>query len=260
MKYFISSDIHSFYTPYIEALNKAGFDINNPNHVLVICGDLFDRGTETIKLYNFIRDLPKDRRVLIRGNHEYLLSNVYDRKYLKEYDWNNGTGRTVCDFYKASVEKDKGTFDLTRMSDGIFNTILKECVNWIRYSNEWVNYFEVGKYVCVHSFIPTINSQYISQWRDITTEYMWECATWVNPGEEYKKGLFDNEVKNGKVLVCGHFHASIVATQVTKRNHTSNKAFTDNRGIIALDTCTARTKKVNVMVYDDYDKSVKFVC
>lgn len=122
-----------------------------------------------------------------------------------------------------------------------------------------VNYFEVGKYVCVHSFIPTINSQYISQWRDITKEYMWECATWVNPGEEYKKGLFDNEIKNGKVLVCGHFHASLVATQVTKRNHTSNKVFTDKRGIIALDSCTALTSKVNVLVLNEQGEIIK-VC
>ena len=28
-KYFVASDIHSFYTPFIKELNKTGFDLNN---------------------------------------------------------------------------------------------------------------------------------------------------------------------------------------------------------------------------------------
>lgn len=42
-KYFVASDIHSFYTPFIKELNKTGFDLNNEEHILIICGDLFDK-------------------------------------------------------------------------------------------------------------------------------------------------------------------------------------------------------------------------
>ena len=66
-KYFVGSDIHSFYTPFIKELNKKGFDLNNEEHILIICGDLFDRGSESLKLYEFIKSLPKERRILIRG-------------------------------------------------------------------------------------------------------------------------------------------------------------------------------------------------
>ena len=55
----MASDIHSFYTPFIKELNKTGFDLNNEEHILIICGDLFDRGSESLKLYEFIKSLPK---------------------------------------------------------------------------------------------------------------------------------------------------------------------------------------------------------
>lgn len=66
-KYFVASDIHSFYTPFVKELNKTSFDLNNEEHILIICGDLFDRGSESLKLYEFIKSLPKERRILIRG-------------------------------------------------------------------------------------------------------------------------------------------------------------------------------------------------
>ena len=65
-KYFVASDIHSFYTPFIKESNKSVF-FSNEEHILIICGDLFDRGSESLKLYEFIKSLPKERRILIRG-------------------------------------------------------------------------------------------------------------------------------------------------------------------------------------------------
>ncbi len=66
-KYFITSDTHSFYNELIEELNNKGFDVNNKDHIIIMCGDLFDRGSESLKLYEFIKSLPKERRILIRG-------------------------------------------------------------------------------------------------------------------------------------------------------------------------------------------------
>ena len=48
IKYFCSSDVHSFYTEWMLALASKGFDINNPEHKIIVCGDLFDRGDEVI--------------------------------------------------------------------------------------------------------------------------------------------------------------------------------------------------------------------
>ena len=65
-KYFVVSDIHSFYKPFINELTRKDFDACNNEHVLILCGDLFDRGSESLKLYEFIKT-PKERRILIRG-------------------------------------------------------------------------------------------------------------------------------------------------------------------------------------------------
>ena len=96
-KYFVASDIHSFYTPFIKELNKTGFDLNNEEHILIICGDLFDRGSESLKLYEFIKSLPKERRILIRGNHEYLFIDSLSKEIPDYYDHTNGTVRTLND-------------------------------------------------------------------------------------------------------------------------------------------------------------------
>lgn len=51
MKYFVISDIHIFYTEMMTSLISNGFDIQNPDHKVIICGDPFDRGCETIKMF-----------------------------------------------------------------------------------------------------------------------------------------------------------------------------------------------------------------
>ena len=65
-KYFIVSDTHSFYTPLKESLDKVGFDINTPDHIFILCGDLFDRGSESLEIYEFVKSIPKERRILIK--------------------------------------------------------------------------------------------------------------------------------------------------------------------------------------------------
>lgn len=39
-KYFVVSDVHSYYKELMKALNENGFDKDNPSHVFVSCGDL----------------------------------------------------------------------------------------------------------------------------------------------------------------------------------------------------------------------------
>ena len=53
MKYFIVSDIHSFYTELKSALRLARFNIKNKNHTLIVVGDIFDRGSETVEVFKF---------------------------------------------------------------------------------------------------------------------------------------------------------------------------------------------------------------
>ena len=54
MKYFVFSDVHGFYDLLIGKLNSEGFDINNPNHMLISLGDNFDRGPQNYLVYSFL--------------------------------------------------------------------------------------------------------------------------------------------------------------------------------------------------------------
>lgn len=77
MRYYVTADVHGFYTPLITALTKAGFFADSALHKLVILGDLFDRGKEALKLQAFLSELlDQDKVILIRGNHEDLFEEL----------------------------------------------------------------------------------------------------------------------------------------------------------------------------------------
>lgn len=207
MEYFVISDIHSFYDEMIECLNKKGYDKDNPNHILIVCGDIWDRGTQPLEVYNFLRSIPKERRVLIRGNHEFLLNDLVKRGFPESHDKHNGTYDTLLqisgemseiDFRRYMFEEyyskapkldfiydenhniisyseeyqkfsDKVDAEIAERNNRIFNNQkLKEILNWIN-SNEWVNYYETKDYIFVHSWIPV--KKYIDWEKSLAAGY-----------------------------------------------------------------------------------------
>ena len=92
-KFFVTSDIHSYYTELITALNNAGFDANNEDHYLVVCGDYFDRGTQSKEMYEYLMSL--ERKVLVKGNHDDMMVDMLRRGYPKSHDQHNGTKDTL---------------------------------------------------------------------------------------------------------------------------------------------------------------------
>ena len=71
MRYYITADIHGFYTEFHKALDEAGY-FNDPEpHKLIILGDLFDRGQEAVEMQHFILSiLEQDAAILVRGKYE----------------------------------------------------------------------------------------------------------------------------------------------------------------------------------------------
>ena len=67
--YFIVSDIHSFAAELRTALKTAGFNKRNKDHTLIVCGDIFDRGPDTLSVYKVLTSMTKNRCILINGNH-----------------------------------------------------------------------------------------------------------------------------------------------------------------------------------------------
>ena len=120
-KIFVVSDVHGHYTLLKEALDSVGFEKENPNHLLVCCGDYFDRGRENLEVLRFFERLKY--KVLLRGNHEDLLLKLLQTGKVLPHNYINGTFTTLEDFFgKYSVNPVDDTIDFsgkTRMVDRI---------------------------------------------------------------------------------------------------------------------------------------------
>ena len=274
--YFVCSDIHGFYKSFTACLLEAGFSVENDEHILIVLGDIFDRGKEPWKIYKFLTSLPKERLVLVKGNHEYLLLELIERKFPFSNDISNGTYQTLISLHKdpkivqrAFIKENINIMDKNVLFERSFNLLKKEetklydnkkineIASWLN-SGAWQNYYELGKYIFVHSFIPLKDGEYFSSWRECKDPILWEDATWHCPFKLFLDGKFNEEIKKGKVLVCGHWHTSdfynnllykdkpLERLDIKKDNPIFKSDLYPN--LIALDTCTALTKKVNVLV------------
>lgn len=255
-KYFVTSDIHSHYFVFIRALNESGFDLKNKEHILIIVGDLFDRGDESTQLYNFIKKLPKERRILIRGNHEDLLFDVVKRfdnlypqikndlefDYLTQYyggyfnraDFSNGTVKTILNLAGIEITNREDYLNKQIQERAIFALKKTKILEWIN-SDEWCDWYELGQYIFTHAFIPLHNNSkedmyslydkdyfglsYFENWRKESSEEEIKESRWGCPWKLWKKGFFKNERNKGKILVVGHWHTSdFFNTLSTRKN------------------------------------------
>lgn len=239
-KYFVVSDIHSFCSELKYSLRQAGFNKRDKNHILIVCGDVFDRGDETVEVYKYLKSIPKKRCILIKGNHESLYKELLTKSFPDRYDFSNGTVRAFCNI--ASIDEEKLSkyywieqgfatgLDYDQIEEKLYSTWNQiknivanhEITKWLD-SKQWRNYFELDKYIFVHSFIPTqvkdewkemhpykLRSfcyEYKSDWREASDDE-WELATWGDPIDNFEYDLFKPEADNGKVLIVGHWHTS----------------------------------------------------
>ncbi len=283
-KYFVTSDIHGFFDKFKEALGKTDFNPGNPDHVLIVCGDVFDRGSQPLEIYDFLREIPKERKVLVRGNHELLLKQLVERGYPLDHDIHNRTHDTL-----AYIAKEPDSYEHRRKIVSLiakYETVgeaneaiqaeqekrkkklfhcrkLKEILKWI--DDEWVDYYETEDFIFVHSFIPTrleeisekqaffgsltAEEKYYPDWRN-ASEAEWERAKWGCP---YKKLSLN---KTGKTIICGHWHTSdfwnnLVYHESKLDVYTDNPIFYQpNIPLIGLDACTAATGGVNILTIE----------
>lgn len=244
-KFYICSDLHGFYDEFRAALDNSEFDENNPEHWLVSLGDEMDRGPNPEGVINYIMNLP--RAIWVKGNHQTLMEDLIARGYPGSHDWHNGTMQSVMDLapnaktllvaFMIAYDKTKPFFDKA------------------------IDYLELKNYILVHSFIPLKNldgmSKYYTRnrkfefdpdWRHAHAS-AWEEARWGNPFDLAEKGFLPD-----KTLVFGHYHTSWPRYKYEGKPEMGDKAdFSPyyGNGYIGIDACTARSKKVNILVLED---------
>lgn len=251
MKYFISSDIHGFYDEYQKSLLEKGFDINNKSHIIVILGDLFDRGHKHRELIDFILNLPEERTLLVTGNHEDLMDDLVNRGYCFMHDIQNGTYATLQELCNLSIYED--SFD----SDNVKKILEK--VGYYDIRKRMKDYHEVGDHIFVHGWIPCYNYGYIHiynhNWRN-STHSEWKEARWLNGMDMWRFGIKEPN----KTIYCGHWNCSYGWSKIRqKRKEFPNKNKKDflksfepfiDDGICAIDSCVAYSGHINVVTLE----------
>lgn len=232
---FAVSDIHGHFSLLKEALEKAGFDDGNANHLLVCCGDCFDRGNENYEVLRFFERCR--HKVLLRGNHEDLLKTLLLTGKVLPHHVINGSMQTLTDFFGSySIDPANGTIDFS----GKTRTVDRVCC----FIDEALDYFETDRYVFVHGWLPKGYSSG-SRLSDYSADE-WSEARWIKWTEQYA-GV--PPIK-GKTLVCGHMPTFFADKFDGRRQRSCADIFYGN-GIIAIDAGTFDSKQVNVLVIED---------
>ncbi|MBR4655883.1 MAG: metallophosphoesterase [Oscillospiraceae bacterium] len=248
MKYYVTADVHGFYTLLYNALTDAGFFEDPEPHKLIILGDLFDRGEEAKMMQDFIlRLMEEDQVILIRGNHEDLYVTLVTEDDGKAY----------------SHHVHNGTFDTGLQLTG-FDRVMAKIRHWIfaaaarktpyyqRIIPAMLDHYETEHYIFVHGWIPCIYERgtysYYSDWRNAPRDE-WDKTRWSN-GMEAADSCMEK-----KTIVCGHWHASYGHSKYEHKGSEfgPDADFSPYYGsrIIAMDACTAISGKVNVIILED---------
>lgn len=254
MKYYVTADVHSYYDELMTALTEKGFFEEQTPHKLIICGDLFDRGTQAAKMQAFILELlAKDRVILIRGNHEDLALDLLNKwhlgSYLQAHHHYNGTIDTLLQLTDAAERQlytDTENIGRRFLQTPYIQTIIPSMLD----------FYETDHYIFAHGWIPCTPISVASgrmaytavdDWRSAD----WSKARWINGMEAAHCGI----TEPGKTIVCGHWHCSfghaVYENDGDEHGVNANYAPYYGKGVIGLDACTARSKKINCIIIED---------
>lgn len=142
---YVISDIHGEYDLFIKLLRKINFSLNDE---MIICGDVIDKGRDSVKLLRFIKSTPNFRCVI--GNHEY--------SFLKYY------------------------WSIMQNSPKDFDDVLKKLQNYFPYDGklldwhtiDWLEslpyYIEKEDFVCVHAGVSLTSDNHLLPLEQTTEE------------------------------------------------------------------------------------------
>ncbi|MBP2650987.1 MAG: apaH [Firmicutes bacterium] len=171
-----TSDIHGQNTKFLKLLEKAEY--NPARDLLVVCGDIVDRGTENLDCIATCKELVSQGAVVTKGNHELFLEEVLTAMITDE-DWRN---KPVVNVWSR---RNGGTKTIEEIMD-LPKSRLLEILMFIK---DLRPYFTVGDYIFSHAGADT--SKPIEQ----NTE---NDLLWMNDNFPYCSAY------PGKVMIFGH--------------------------------------------------------
>ena len=252
MKYYVTSDIHGFYTPFRDVLTRAGYFEDAEPHKLVIAGDLFDRGGEAVERQDFILGLlENDEAILIRGNHEDLFAELVTTDHGLPYSHHlsNGTYDTALQLTRINKQQ-------AILNPLAFARAARETPYYKTILGSMVDYYETKSFIITHGWIPCVSDgngalAYVGNWRNASRRE-WRQARWLNGMDAVRTVREDD-----KTIICGHWHTSYGHSKYEGKGSEFGEDADFSPyiapGVIALDGCTAHSGIVNCIVIEDED-------
>lgn len=140
------SDLHGQHTKFLELLTKA--DYSHKNDLLVVCGDLIDRGEENLAIINMCMDLQSKGAVIIKGNHEQFLEICLKEMIVNGVD---DFGDAFTDNFMIWVGSNGGAITYEEIKN-LPRTKLIEIYDFVK---NLPFYFSTGKYIFCHAGVNT---------------------------------------------------------------------------------------------------------
>lgn len=270
-KYFVFSDIHGDIEALERGLQKAGYDYNNPEHILVSLGDAFDRGENSQLIYTkYLSN--KDRCISIKGNHDVMfqeyLEKGMDGEFVLFNILHNGLLSTIESFAETYI----GDYIDIKLLEDIRQRILRRYPNLLYFLKNMPLYYETEHCIFSHAGI----NPDLKNWKDTTEDFfLWDI-----------ENSYKNCPHTRKIVFIGHHHAFRVKRQakdydIKYKEDLSNHKYgnmIDNRfykigffgnndkygpyvfdNKIAIDGCVGITHCANVVVIDDYPIEIEEV-
>lgn len=260
MKYFVVSDIHGHFKELKYYLYKAGYRYKNPKHKIIVCGDIFDRGNESLEVLTYVRRLQrKDKLILVRGNHENYFQMFLEGASIAWHWFNNGFYKTVnsltgyADHFKStmelwennqSVEANNVTYDTYLKYENWVRGDLTSYYHWLLpWLQQLPDYYETEHYIFTHAGIDTNTYDY----RTPTSKSWFELQQ--DDGSFFNKSICNTE----KTVVIGHFATDRLRDMynIPLTNTTNDILVREDKKVIAIDTCTILTKRINVLIIEE---------
>ena len=250
-KIFVVSDIHGHYTELKNALDEAGFIPGEETHLLIACGDYFDRGSDCRLVYEYLNGI--QNKILIKGNHEDMLALILNARHMGSGAFSNGMDCTILDFFGNDAI---GGLDPLYEGAYLLNLRGKEKVvsDLFAFMDRMYDYFETEHYVFTHGWLPTVKTEdgscYIKEDFRYEESGLWDRARFAEWYRRYHQGA----MLEGKTIVCGHRTSRFGCLFDETRDMSDYSPFYAE-GMIAIDTATSESKKVNVLVIEGEDIS-----
>lgn len=247
-KIFAVSDLHGHYFETIAALASAGWSAEDSSHLLVVCGDLFDRGQNSLEVFRFLDEMVKnDKAIVLQGNHEEFFTQWLEGPTSHFNYMFNGLRETVDSFlgeqksfskwFQKNPDSKDPWYEFSDDARKKINHKYPELLGWLK---NLPHYFETEHYIFTHGSIQTFGN-----WKEPAGG--WKHHHW-DKGEFFSQDISSTD----KIVVVGHFGTASIREMYEMRSYEDHSILVRDDGkVIMIDGCTALTKEVNVLSVSD---------